>query len=70
MATRSESLPCQWRYFDKSFGRADAGEADVGGRVPVWGEASTEELKAKFAELGQKPRQVGGWGGWGGGDGG
>jgi L-ascorbate peroxidase len=48
----------QWGQFDKLLGRADAAEADPEGRVPVWGTASTAEIKERFAKLGIKPRQV------------
>ncbi|KAG0626850.1 hypothetical protein M758_2G156400 [Ceratodon purpureus] len=48
----------QWSQFDKLLGRAGASEADPEGRVPVWGTASTTEIKERFAKLGIKPRQI------------
>eukprot|EP00271_Cylindrocystis_brebissonii_P005756 TRINITY_DN17_c0_g2_i1.p1 TRINITY_DN17_c0_g2~~TRINITY_DN17_c0_g2_i1.p1 ORF type:complete len:353 (+),score=70.64 TRINITY_DN17_c0_g2_i1:112-1170(+) len=48
----------QWGFFDKQIGRTDATEADPSGRVPDWSTASVEEMKAKFAEYGLKPRQL------------
>eukprot|EP00252_Welwitschia_mirabilis_P000540 TRINITY_DN1050_c0_g1_i2.p1 TRINITY_DN1050_c0_g1~~TRINITY_DN1050_c0_g1_i2.p1 ORF type:complete len:355 (+),score=76.26 TRINITY_DN1050_c0_g1_i2:204-1268(+) len=48
----------QWGLFDKQFGRSDAETTDPEGRVPKWEEASVDEMKRKFAEVGLSPRQL------------
>ncbi|KAH7429563.1 hypothetical protein KP509_09G055900 [Ceratopteris richardii] len=48
----------QWGQFDKQFGRSQATEPDPEGRLLAWNEASPSAIKAKFDQLGFKPRQV------------
>ncbi|KAL3685620.1 hypothetical protein R1sor_003642 [Riccia sorocarpa] len=48
----------QWGQFDKLLGRSDAAEADPSGRVLLWEDASPQEIKERFAQLGIKPRQI------------
>uniref|UniRef100_A0A7C9DYB3 L-ascorbate peroxidase n=1 Tax=Opuntia streptacantha TaxID=393608 RepID=A0A7C9DYB3_OPUST len=48
----------QWGLFDKQFGRTDAQEPDPEGRVPIWDEASVQEMKDKFKAVGFGPRQL------------
>ena len=48
----------QWGLFDRQFGRTDAQEPDPEGRVPIWDEASVQEMKDKFKAVGFGPRQV------------
>ena len=49
---------CQWGQFDKQLGRSEAETADPEGRLLLWEEASVADIKARFAQLGFKPRQV------------
>jgi len=51
-------LQPQWGLFDRTFGRADAQEADPEGRVPEWSKASVQEMKDRFVAVGLGPRQV------------
>jgi hypothetical protein len=51
-------LPPQWGLFDRTFGRADAQDADPEGRVPEWSKASVQEMKDRFVAVGLGPRQV------------
>jgi hypothetical protein len=48
----------QWGQFDKQLGRSEVESADPEGRVLLWEEASVADIKARFAQLGFKPRQV------------
>lgn len=48
----------QWGLFDRTFGRADAQEADPEGRVPDWSKASVQEMKDRFVAVGLGPRQL------------
>lgn len=48
----------QWGQFDKQLGRSQATEPDPEGRVLLWDQASVADIKAKFDQLGFKPRQV------------
>ncbi|KAL2653653.1 hypothetical protein R1flu_021781 [Riccia fluitans] len=48
----------QWGQFDKLLGRSDVSEADPSGRVLLWEEASPQEIKERFGQLGIKPRQI------------
>ncbi|CAD6262434.1 unnamed protein product [Miscanthus lutarioriparius] len=48
----------QWGLFDRTFGRADAQEADPEGRVPEWSKASVQEMKDRFVSVGLGPRQL------------
>ncbi|BBM98305.1 protein MpAPX4 [Marchantia polymorpha subsp. ruderalis] len=48
----------QWGQFDKLLGRSSASEADPSGRVLLWQDASAQEIKDRFAQLGIKPRQI------------
>jgi hypothetical protein len=55
---RFDNLSPQWGLFDRTFGRADAQEADPEGRVPDWSKASVQEMKDRFVAVGLGPRQV------------
>lgn len=48
----------QWGQFDKQLGRSQATEPDPEGRVLIWDQASVADIKARFNELGFKPRQL------------
>lgn len=48
----------QWGLFDRTFGRADAQDADPEGRVPEWSKASVQEMKDRFVAVGLGPRQL------------
>ncbi|KAG6547049.1 hypothetical protein Mapa_011666 [Marchantia paleacea] len=48
----------QWGQFDKLLGRSSASEADPNGRVLLWQDASPQEIKERFGQLGVKPRQI------------
>ncbi|MCO5607994.1 hypothetical protein L7F22_062197 [Adiantum nelumboides] len=47
----------QWGQFDKQLGRSQATEPDPEGRVLFWDQAPVPDMKAKFFQLGFKPRQ-------------
>ncbi|KAK1324314.1 hypothetical protein QJS10_CPA01g03040 [Acorus calamus] len=48
----------QWGLFDRQFGRTDAQEPDLEGRIPQWDKASVQEMKDKFSAIGFGPRQL------------
>ncbi|MCO5610822.1 hypothetical protein L7F22_065064 [Adiantum nelumboides] len=48
----------QWGQFDKQLGRSQATEPDPEGRVLFWDQAPVADMKAKFIQLGFKPRQL------------
>ncbi|KAI5058066.1 hypothetical protein GOP47_0026236 [Adiantum capillus-veneris] len=48
----------QWGQFDKQLGRSQATEPDPEGRVLFWDQAPIADIKAKFDQLGFKPRQL------------
>ena len=48
----------QWGQFDKQLGRSDTDSPDPEGKVLLWEESSVADIKARFDQLGFKPRQV------------
>lgn len=48
----------QWGLFDKQLGRSDASEPDVEGKVLLWDQASLDDVKIRFDQLGLTSRQL------------
>lgn len=48
----------QWGFFDKQFGRSDALEPDLDGKVLLWDKASVPDIKSRFKQLGLTSRQL------------